>query len=43
MLVVDENNEIYDLTLYALGLEDSSQLETLMADALKSADEGTDI
>lgn len=43
MLVVDENNEIYDLTLYALGLSDSDELEDIMIDAMKSVQDGTEL
>lgn len=43
MLVVDENNEIYDLTLYALGLSDADELEDIMIDAMKSVEDGTEL
>jgi len=42
MLVVDEENEIYDLTLYALGLSDVSELQDMMKDAMKSVSDGTE-
>lgn len=43
MLVVDEDNEIYDLTLYALGLSDVSELQKMMIDATKSIKDGTEL
>ncbi|MGN0383655.1 MAG: ATP-binding cassette domain-containing protein [Eubacterium sp.] len=43
VLVVSENNEVYDLTLYALGLKESSELFDLMMDAKAGIHDDEDV
>ncbi len=42
VLIVDENNEISDYTLYSLGLLDQSQLKKIMADVMSGKEIATE-